>query len=136
MFAMCLTTMRKWRVLCWNVRGLNSENRQRVVRAKIEESECAIVCLQETKCDLFGERFIIKFCPERFDNFAYAPSVRASGGILILWNSSIFSGRLIDTKSFGIIMEFTFVHNNATWNLVNVYGPCKWVERDNFVSWL
>jgi hypothetical protein len=29
---------RKWKILCWNVRGLNSDDRQREVRAKIEES--------------------------------------------------------------------------------------------------
>jgi exonuclease III len=44
---------RKWRILCWNVRGLNSENRQRAVRSKIDESDCNIICLQETKCDTF-----------------------------------------------------------------------------------
>jgi exonuclease III len=44
---------RKWRVLCWNVRGINSEGRQREVQAKIDESECDIVCLQETKCEVF-----------------------------------------------------------------------------------
>jgi hypothetical protein len=27
--SMCLLLKTKWRVLCWNVRGLNSENRQR-----------------------------------------------------------------------------------------------------------
>ena len=112
-------------MLCWNVRGLNSESRQRVVRAKIEESECAIVCLQETKCSFFDQRFIRKFCPKRFDNFVYAPSEGASGGILILWNSSVFMGRLLDTQKFGIIVEFTSVHNNASWKLVNVYGPCQ-----------
>jgi hypothetical protein len=36
---------RRWRVLCWNVRGLNSDHRQIDVRAKIEESECDIICL-------------------------------------------------------------------------------------------
>jgi hypothetical protein len=50
---MCLLMKRKWRVLCWNVRGLNSEDKQREVRSKIEESECDIVCLQETKCASF-----------------------------------------------------------------------------------
>ena len=42
-------SMRNWKVLCWNVRGLNSETRQRSVREKISESQCAVACLQETK---------------------------------------------------------------------------------------
>ena len=44
---------RNWNVLCWNVRGLNSEARQRDLRAKIEESRCSVLCLQETKCENF-----------------------------------------------------------------------------------
>jgi exonuclease III len=127
---------RKWRVLCWNVRGLNSEQRQRYVRAKIEERECDIIRLQETKCESFDWRFIRKFCPKRFDSLAYSPSKGASGGIIVLWNSAIFTGILIDTKSFGITVNFTSVHNMANWTMVGVYGPCHGIERDNFVTWL
>jgi exonuclease III len=85
-------------VLCWNVHGLNSENRQREVRAKIDESECYIVCFQETKCENFDWRLIRKFCPKRFDNFVFSPSLGASGGLLIIWNSSVFSRVLVETR--------------------------------------
>jgi exonuclease III len=81
---MCLATKRNWRVLCWNVRGLNANDRQRSVRAKIEECSCDIVCLQETKCDSVDWRFIHKFAPKRFDNFTFSPSVGASGGMIVL----------------------------------------------------
>jgi exonuclease III len=76
--------MRKWRILCWNVRGLNAENHQRALRSKIEESQCSIVCIQETKCENIDHKFIRKFCPKRFDTFVYSPSVGASGGILVI----------------------------------------------------
>ena len=89
------TTYCNWCVLCWNVRGLNSEARQRDVRAKIEESQCSIQCLQETKCENFDIRKIRAFCPRHFDTFVFAPSVGASGGILVVWNSAIFNGTLV-----------------------------------------
>jgi mannosylglycoprotein endo-beta-mannosidase len=127
---------RKWRILCWNVRGINADNRQRQVRSKIEEGECDIICLQETKCESFDWRTIQKICHKRFDCFACAPSVGASGGILVLWNSAIFSGVLVQTEKYGIIIKFSSMHNNEAWTLVCVYGPCQGVERDNFVSWL
>jgi exonuclease III len=133
---MCLATKRNWRVLCWNVRGLNADDRQRSVRAKIEECSCDIVCLQETKCDSVDWRFIRKFAPKRFDNFTFSPSVGASGGMIMLWNSSVFTGLLIEVKRFGIMIKFTSVHDNSSWVLVCVYGPCQGLERDNFVSWL
>jgi hypothetical protein len=76
--SMSKLTRRKWRILCWNVCGLNSENRRREVRSKIEESECDIISLQETKFAIFDWRLIRKFCPKHFDSFAYSPSVGAS----------------------------------------------------------
>ena len=94
------------------------------MRAKIEESQCSIVCLQETKCDDFDIRKIRAFCPQRFDSFLFAPSVGASGGILVLWNSSIFKGTLVQIQSFGIVVSFQSVHNAEKWTLVSVYGPC------------
>jgi exonuclease III len=111
------------------VRGLNSEIRQREVRSKIDESDYDVICLQETKWENFDWRLIRKFCPKRFNNFVFAPSVGASGGIMILWNSSMFQGTVIEIKRFGIVISFTSSHNNAVWTLVCVYGPCQGVER-------
>ena len=31
----------------------------------------------------------------------------------------------IDQKPYAIVMQFTSVHNNEQWFLVNVYGPCQ-----------
>jgi hypothetical protein len=89
-----------------------------------------VICLQETKCEFFDQRFIRKFCPKRFDSFAYSPSVGASGGILVLWNSSVFSGSLQQIERFAVSIQFTSVHNNDSWNLTTVYGPCQGNERD------
>lgn len=62
-FVMNPNSFRDWKVLCWNVRGLNSEARQRSVHEKIDETGCSVVCLPEMKCDFFDQRFIHKFCP-------------------------------------------------------------------------
>jgi exonuclease III len=125
-----------WKILCWNIRGLNSEDKQLALHAKIVESGCAIACIQETKKESFDRKFIKGCCPKQFDTFAYSPSVGASGGILVVWKSSIFSGLLIETKRFGIIISFSSAHTNQKWTLVVVYGPCEGEERDNFVRWL
>lgn len=54
---------RSWCVLCWNVRGLNSDARQRSVRSKVDESMASIICLQETKMQFFDSRSIKGFAP-------------------------------------------------------------------------
>ena len=64
------------------------------------------------------------------------PSSGASGGLLVVWNTALFAGKLIESNSFGIMVEFMSVHNSQTWTLVSVYGPCQNPARDNFINWL
>ena len=116
--------------------GLNSEARQLAVKQKIKESGFSIVCLQESKCMHIDQRFLRKFCPRRFDNFACVPSSGASGGIVIIWNYAFFSGKLIEAHSYGIIVEFTSMHTSEVWTLVSVYGPCQNPAHDDFAQWL
>ena len=97
-YAIMSNISRNWNVLCWNVRGLNSENRQRAVRHKTDESHCAIACFQETKCTYFDSRAIKSSRPKRSDSFAFSPSVGESGGIFVVWNSSIFAGTLLEVQ--------------------------------------
>ena len=130
------TWLLDWKVLDWNVRGLNDKDKRLLVYNKIDESQCAIICLQETKCESFDHSFIRSFCPKRFDKFVFSPSVGASGGIIVLWNSSVFGGQLIQITSLAITVNFSSTHTNETWTLVTVYGPCRGIERDIFVQWL
>jgi hypothetical protein len=51
--------------------------------------------------------------------------VGVSGGMIVLWNSSVFSGLLIEVKWFGPMIRFTSVHDNSSWVLVCVYGLAK-----------
>jgi hypothetical protein len=81
-------------------------------------------------------RFIRNFAPKQFDFFVFVPSIGASGEIIVLWNSSVFTGLLLETQSFGARVSFTSVHNNSSWVMVCVYGPCQGIARDEFVSWL
>ena len=42
----------------------------------------------------------------------------------------------MECHKFAIRISFTSKHNHTSWTLVTVYGPCRGVERDNFVEWL
>src|SRR3954464_13659961 len=103
-FSMDTYSTRNWNVLCWNVRGLNSNAGQRAVREKIDESQCSIICIQETNGPSIDSNFVKSWCPRRFDQFAYIPSIGASGGLITVWNSSIFDGLLLESQHFGMIM--------------------------------
>lgn len=125
-----------WSVLCWNVRGTNDPEKWSLVRNKIEESNCSVICFQETKCDHIDQTFLKNFIPRRFDKFDFSPSMGASGGLLTAWNSSLLAREVIDIQSFAIVMEFVSMHNLEKWKLANIYGPTGEPNRTNFVAWL
>uniref|UniRef100_A0A0A9DE02 Endonuclease/exonuclease/phosphatase domain-containing protein n=1 Tax=Arundo donax TaxID=35708 RepID=A0A0A9DE02_ARUDO len=126
---------RQWKILNWNVRGLNSDHKWGRIYDKIEESNCAVICFQETKRELIDSKFMKNFCPKRFNKFEYLPSQGASGGLLVAWNDSVFVGELICQNNFDISVEFTSTCSGQTWILTNVYGPCQTEERGNFIKW-
>lgn len=66
---------RSWKILSWNVRGINSQEKWDAIRSKIMESNCDIVCLQETKRELFDLAYLKIFCPSSFNSFEFLPSV-------------------------------------------------------------
>lgn len=62
------THSRAWKVLCWNVSGLNFDTKWNSIRDKIVERGCDVICLQETK-RFFCNNFIKKMCPPCYDVF-------------------------------------------------------------------
>jgi hypothetical protein len=74
----------------WNIRNYRYVGDVSAIREKIEESGCVVICIQATKRASFDHKSIRSFCPKCFDNFAFSPSVGASGGTLVIWNSTVF----------------------------------------------
>lgn len=104
-----MANKRHWKILNWNVRGLNSDSKWNSIRDKILESRSEIICLQETKKVTFDICFIKNICPVDFDTFEIVPSVGASGGILIAWKSAAFWGvRMFD---IGLLCQLNLLQN-------------------------
>jgi exonuclease III len=95
-----------WHILCWNIRGINSEDKHNALRSHIDASSCSIIFLQETKRVSFDHSYIRKFCPRRFDKFVYFHSDGNSGGLAIIWNNTIFRGQLVENLAWATTMKF------------------------------
>jgi len=124
------------KVLFWNVRGINSQVKWDAIRDKISESACQIVCLQETKKETFDSFYIKKFCPRNLDKFAYSPSIGAFGGLITIWNSSLFDGAITHVNSYAVTVNFTSRLNNKSFHVSNIYGPSNPSQKQGFVTWL
>ena len=131
-----MSSLLNWNILCWNVRGLNSEPKLLALSNAIASSGCAIICLQETKKPTIDNMFIKSCCPKRFDKFAYIPSNGASGGIVTIWNSAIFTGSVIMEEDFALAIKFRSTQSSQEWTLVNIYGPCQGDSRVTYTNWL
>lgn len=127
---------RTFGVLCCNIRGINSESKWKALRSKITESKCDIICLQETKRELFDGQYIKNFCPPQFSNFEFLPSVGASGGSIILWKGAKFSGNLVFQNGYAQTVEMTCKLSRENWLLTNIYGPCTPEGKVDFLHWL
>jgi len=61
---MPMNKSRPWKILCWNIRGINSDEKWNSIGDKIVESKCNILCLQETKRHLFTNPTSRTFIPK------------------------------------------------------------------------
>lgn len=124
---------RDWNILCWNVRGINDDSKWKSIRNKIEESACNIFVCKKLR-EFFGLHYVRNFAPKRFDKFDFYPSKGASGGIIVIWMSSVFAAVTMEKHSFAIRVQFTSLMNIGSWTLV--YGPSHGPSRVDFVNWL
>jgi exonuclease III len=126
---------RTWKVLCWNVRGINSSIKWNSIRNKIKQGSCDIICLQKTKRSSFDLHYLENLYSLNFDCFDYIPSEGSSGGIITIWKGSRFSSQTVFKNNFAISIEFTVAISGATWILSNIYAPCSAEGRTKFLNW-
>ena len=74
------------KIIFWNVRGLNSGAKHAAVRSVISSDRPAIICLQETKLELFTPPLVSETLGPAFDAFLFLPGVGTCGGILLVGN--------------------------------------------------
>jgi hypothetical protein len=129
------TQNKNWKVLSWNVRGMNDSRKWAAIRNTIKESTYISFCL-ETKKSIIDSSFLKNICPRRFNKFDYLASDRASGGLLTVWNDSQFVGEPVDLTSFAINVKLTSLQSGQQWFLLNVYGPCSSNSKADFTNWL
>lgn len=124
------------KILFWNIRGVNSQQKWDAIREKINESACHIIYLQETKREYFDNFYIKNFCPRNLDIFAFAPSIGASRGLLTVWNSGMFDGSIVQACAYGLTVKFTCRADNSCFFVTNIYGPSHSELKDAFITWL
>ena len=118
-----------WNILNWNIRGINDSNKWLALQHKIQETDCYIICIQETKREHFDGRYIQNFCHRRLNKFDYIPSVGASGGIITIWKDCLYKAETLFKNEFSLSIRFISKQTGEHWMLTNIYGPCTGEKR-------
>jgi exonuclease III len=127
--------VKHWNVMSWNIRGINSDKKWNAIHDRLDDNNCDVLCLQETKRESFDLAYLRNFCSSSFDSFVFLPLLGASGGSVIIWKSLILSGTMVFQNSYSTSVEFTSLHNNVSWVLTNVYAPCTPQGKREFIHW-
>jgi len=113
----------KVNLITWNVRGLNNQNKRTMVKSLMKKWKADVYCLQETKISKDLEAMAKQLWSCRWMKCGYLEAEGSCGGILLLWDSRIWSGTLVETGQYSITYEFVSTQNFFTWYLTGVYAP-------------
>ena len=111
-------------ILSYNSRGLGRGVKWAAIRRTIIKNKVNIACFQETKKESFNKGICQAIWGDSSSSWDYVPSIQASGGLLCLWNNSVFE---VDTKVKGsnyLMLEGRCVDINQRMFVVNIYAPC------------
>jgi len=110
------------KLISWNIRGLNSPRKGKLLKNLIMEEKPSILFLQETKCSLnFLEKAAAKAWPG--GQVIAVDAQGASGGLAILWDARKIQLNNIHANKNFIQAIFHLLGTNIYGHLTNVYFP-------------
>ena len=99
------------KIISWNVRGLNEQDKRLKVRNLIRKWGPDVVCLQETKMGLINRAVIRSLWGGQHVNWSYLGSCGASGGVLVMWDTRVVNKIEEVVGRFSVSCKFTSVSN-------------------------
>src|SRR5271168_395039 len=110
------------KLVSWNVRGLNSPGKSRMLKNMIKMEKPQMCFLQETKCNNSTlERILSKAWPGC--RSVVVDALGASGGLAIAWNTQVVNLTDFHASHHLIQAVFHLLGINIHGNLSNVYFP-------------
>lgn len=110
-------------VITRNVRGLGRPAKCFLVKDFLNLHFADVYCLQESKLESISAAMWREIGGPHLDKFVFLPSIGASGGMIIGWNSVLLTGSLVFEGKFCMSMDFCSKRDNFTWSSTSVYGP-------------
>ncbi|XP_071741347.1 uncharacterized protein [Rutidosis leptorrhynchoides] len=111
------------KIISINIRGFAKYGAFGCVKSLCKEEKPDILAIQETKCGTVNNFWISSLWGNNTVGCVQKNSVGNSGGLIIMWNPSIFEVEDVMEKEFFLAIKGNWVHSKKETIVVNVYGP-------------
>lgn len=123
------------KIVCWNVRGLNTPARRDAVRDIVRDCKASIACLQETKLAIVDDALITSMLGPSFTaNYLALPAAGSRGGMIMAVSDTFFKMSDFHTTHGSISATITMLAEGLVWTLSCVYGPQGEQEKQLFID--
>ena len=119
------------KLLSWNIRGLNSQNKHRLLRKKFTKEKLDIVFLQETKCTRQKLETIGRSMGKRME-YMEVEGNGLGGGLAIFWNPLSLNLHNAEVSRSFISLKMQILGENGTYLFTNVYSPQRMEDKLQF----
>lgn len=115
-------------ILSWNIRGIGAKVKKSLLRNLIKSHDPIFVFIQESKLENCSQRIISSIWNNANIGWSSSPFAGLSGGIISLWNNSLFS--MVDCRihKHWIGLSGQLRSHQFECILINIYNPCN-VDR-------
>lgn len=123
------------KVISWNIRGLNSPRKCRLLKNMLMQEKSNILFLQETKCNsTVLEKIAAKAWPGGLVIVVDAQG--ASGGLEVLWDAWVIQLNNIHANKNFIQAIFHIIGTNTHGHMTNVYFPQETIHKAEILDTL
>ena len=111
------------KIMSWNVRGVNNQDKRKVLKGFIRSKKVDIVCLQETKLQNMSVGLVSSLGVGRFLDWGTMDAEGTAGGILVFWDKRVVELVDMETGIFSVSCCFRNCTDGFQWMFSGVYGP-------------
>lgn len=111
------------KIISYNIRGLGGKIKKKEISKLIHEHSVDLICLQETKMEEVSSQLCLSLWAGDDFDWSFKPVVGRSGGLLMLWRSSVFSLEEAFVGEHFLGVRGRWGENKTECTIINVYVP-------------
>ncbi|WMV55555.1 hypothetical protein MTR67_048940 [Solanum verrucosum] len=106
-----------------------SLDKRRLVKSILASWNADIICIQETKLEGNMTEIVKQLWGGRWVDFTCLEASGTRGGKLMLWDSRVWKGEILEIKSYTLTCKFEAQLRNFFCHVTGVYAPNCYIER-------